>query len=143
QTPGITKRCRRIEVHHAPLNAGEAILVEAFVDTDPLAFTTALAPVPATATASNNTVRSPLTAMTFGADTIGKTLYFAIRLTAGNGQLTSPRVSYVSIEVGGTWTWDVTLACTSRRQLLGSTEQDTQGVTGKDLAYLLLLAYEQ
>jgi hypothetical protein len=141
-TPGIQKRFRRIEVHHAPLNVGEQLLVEAFVDTDPLAFSTALTPVPAAATVTNSTFGSPLTAMTFGQDTIGKTLYFALRLTAGTGQLTTPRVSYVSIEIGGTWSWPMRLACTSKRGLLDGQNEDQQGVTGKDLAYLLILAYE-
>ncbi len=141
-TPGIQKRFRRIEVHHAPLNAGEAILIEAFVDTDPLTFTTALPPSPVGATATNNTVGSSLTAMTFGADTIGKTLYYAVSLTAGTGGLTSPRVSYISVEVGGTWSWVLNLACMSIRRLLDGGNEDTQGVKGKDLAYLLLLAYE-
>ena len=141
-TPSIEKRFRRIEVHHAPLNAGEAILIEAFVDTDPLAFTTSLTPVPSGATATNSTVGSSLTAMTFGADTIGKTLYYALKLTAGTGALTTPRVSYVSVEVGGTWSWVLNLACTSKQMLLDGQNEDTQGTKGKDLAYLLLLAYE-
>lgn len=141
-TPGITKRFRRIEVHHTPLAAGEQILIEAFVDRDPVTFTTALTPAPATATATNSTIGSTLTALTFGADTIGKTLFYGLKLAAGTSNLTTPRVSYVSIEIGGTWTWLFTLACTSKRQLLDGTNEDTQGVTGKDLAYLLLLAYE-
>jgi hypothetical protein len=141
-TPGIQKRFRRIEVSHAPLNAGEQLLVEAFVDTDPLAFSTGLTPVPSGATVTNSTVGSALTAMTFGQDTIGKTLYFALKLTSGTGQLTTPRVSYVSIEIGGTWTWPMRLTCTSKRGLLDGQNDDQQGVTGKDLAYLLILAYE-
>jgi hypothetical protein len=140
-TPGIQKRFRRVEVHHSPLAAGEQILIEAFVDTDPLKFTTALTPVPATATATNTIAGSSLTALTFGVDTVGKTLYFAIKLTAGTTQLTTPRVSYISVEVGGTWVADINLACTSRRQNLGQ-EFDTQGATAADLAYLLYLAQE-
>jgi hypothetical protein len=141
-TPGIVKRFRRIEVHHAPLNAGEQILIEAFVDQDPLAFSTSLTPVPATATATNSTLNSTLTALTFGADTLGKTLYFALKLTAGTSNLTTPRVSYVSIEVGGTWAFEVWLACQATRTLL-SGEIDAQGITAKDLAYLPMLAYEE
>jgi hypothetical protein len=140
-TPGITKRFRRIEVHHAPLAANEQIFVEAFVDTDPLVFTTVLPPVPSGASATNVTVGSSLTALTFGADTIGKTLYFALKVTYGANNK-SPRISYVSIEVGGTWTWEITLTCTSKTALLDGQNEDQQGVTGKDLAYLLLLAYE-
>lgn len=142
-TPGVSKRFRRIEVHHAPLNAGEQIYIEAHADQDPLGFTTSLGPTPASASATNSTVGSTLTAMTFGQDTIGKTLYFALKLTAGNSQLTTPRVSYVSIEVGGTWTWELNLACTSKRQLLDGQNEDTQGVKGQDLAYFILIAYEQ
>jgi hypothetical protein len=140
-TPSIPKRFRRIEVHHAPLNAGERIDIEAFVDTDPLAFTTGLTPVPPGATNFNTTVGSAITAMTFAASTVGKTLYYAIKLTAGTSQLTTPRVSYVSIEVGGTWVADVYLACTARRHLLGQ-ELDTQGASSADLAYLLMLSQE-
>lgn len=141
-TPGITKRFRRVEVHHAPLAAGEAILIEAFVDRDPITFTTALAPVPATATATNTTLGSTTTSLTFGIDTIGKTMFYGLQLTAGTGQATTPRVNNVTTEIGGTWTWLFTLACTSKRQLLDGTNEDSQGVTGKDLAYMLLLAYE-
>jgi hypothetical protein len=141
QTPSMFKRFKRIEVHHAPLNAGEQILVKAFVDQDPLTFTTSLAPVPAAATATNSTVGSTITAMTFGGDTIGKTLYFALKLTAGTSQLTTPRVSYVSIELGGTWVAELNLACTARRQMLTG-EADDQGASGADLAYLLMQAQE-
>jgi hypothetical protein len=81
--------------------------------------------------------------LTFGADTVGKTLYFALKITAGGAgaPTTTPRVAYVSIEVGGTWVADINLACTSRRQNLGQ-EFDTQGATAADLAYLLYLAQE-
>lgn len=148
-TPGINKRFRRIEVHHSPLNAAEQITVNAFVDVDPVALTVkspTSAPI-ANATAINNIVGSTLTALTFGTDTIGKTVAFQLIMTSsfqapGTGGLTTPTVFYVSIEVGGTWAWEVTLACTSKRQLLDGENYDQQGVTGKDLAYLLLLAYE-
>lgn len=139
-TPGIAKRFRRVEVKHSPLNAGESIMVEAFVDQDPLAFTTALTP---TATSPvNTTVGSSVTALTFGADTVGKTMYFAIKLTAGTNQATTPRVAYISVEVGGTRTWEFDLDCTSKRRLLNQASEDQQGVTGKDLRYLIRNAYE-
>ena len=64
-----------------------------------------------------------------------------LKLTAGSGQLTTPRVSYVTIEIGGTWAFEVNLACTSKRLTLTG-EVDSQGVMAKDLAYLLMLAYE-
>jgi hypothetical protein len=141
-TPGLVKRFRRLEVHHSPLNAGEAVFVECFVDQDPLGFSTSLAPTPSSQSGgNNNVVNSTLTALTLGSDTIGKTMYFAIKLTAGTGQLTTPRVSYVTIEVGGTWVVDLNLVCSSRRQTLAQ-EADAQGASAADLAYLLYLAYE-
>jgi hypothetical protein len=141
-TPSLEKRFRRVEVHHAPLAAGEQVLIEGFVDVDPINFTTALTPVPATATSGqNSTVGSVLTALSFGTDTIGKALYAGLELTAGADGTTTPRVSYISIEVGGTWAWPLTLGCTSKRRMLNG-EDDNQGVYGKDLAYLLMLAYE-
>lgn len=141
-TPGIVKRFRRLEVHHSPLNAGEAIFIECFVDQDPLAFTTALVPVPATQTGgNNNVVGSTLTALMVGQDTVGKTLYFAVRMTAGTNQNTTPRISYVTIEVGGTWVADVNLTCVNRRKTM-TQEDDNQGASASDLAYLLYLAYE-
>ena len=83
-TPGIVKRFRRLEVHHAPLNAGESIFIECFVDQDPLSFNTGLAPIPATQSGgTNSTVGSTTTALILGGDTVGKTLYFALKLTAG------------------------------------------------------------
>lgn len=141
-TPGIVKRFRRLEVHHSPLNAGEAIFIECFVDQDPLGFTTVLAPVPATQTGgTNNVVGSTLTALLVGQDTVGKTLYFAVRMTAGTNQNTTPRISYVTVEVGGCWVADVYLDCTNRRFNLGL-QQDDQGASSADLIYLPELAYE-
>lgn len=141
-TPGIVKRFRRLEVHHSPLNAGEQIFIECFVDQDPLSFTTALAPVPASQSGgTNSTVGSTVTALTMGADTIGKTLYFAVKMTAGTNNNTTPRISYVSIEVGGSWVAELDLVCTAHRNLLSQGEDD-QGATGSDLAYLLFLAQE-
>jgi len=141
-TPGIVKRFRRLEVHHAPLNAGESIFIECFVDQDPLSFNTGLAPIPATQSGgTNSTVGSTTTALILGGDTVGKTLYFALKLTAGTGNATTPRVSYVTIEVGGTWVADVNLSCVSIRRTL-SQETDDQGASGADLAYLIFLAYE-
>jgi hypothetical protein len=142
-TPAVSKRFRLLEVHHAPLNAGEQIFVEVFVDQDPLSFTTTLAPVPATQTGgTNSTAGSTLTSLLVGSDTVGKTLYFAVRMTAGTANNTTPRISYISVEVGGTWVAELPLVCTAKRQLL-SQEADDQGASGGDLAYLLFLAYEQ
>src|SRR5205807_2400537 len=57
-TPAIEKRFRTIELHHSPLNAGEQILVRAFLEGDPTSFTTSLLPSPNNAT-TNNTLNSP------------------------------------------------------------------------------------
>lgn len=141
-TPGIVKRFRRLEVHHAPLNAGEAIFIECFVDQDPLGFSTVLAPVPASQNGGNNNqAGTTITSLMVGSDTVGKTLYFAVRMTAGTGQLTTPRISYITVEVGGTWVADVYLGCVNRRTMLNQ-QPDDQGASGGDLAYLLFLAYE-
>jgi hypothetical protein len=142
-TPGIIKRFRRVEVHHAPLNAGEQILIEAWVDNlDPLSLTTSSVPVPSSATATNTVVGSTSTVMTLGVDTVGRTMTLAMKLTAGNSQLTTPRINWLSIEVGGTWVFEVTVDCTAKRRLLNQEGTDEQGLMGKDLSYLLLLAYE-
>lgn len=148
-TLGIAKRFRRLEVHHRPLNAGEAITAEVFIDGDPLAFTTALAPRPSTATVTNSVVGTDVTVLSVGQDpndpfgsSIGRSLHYAVKLTAGTSQATTPVVVYVAIEVGGTWIWDLDLDCTSLRRLLNGSNDDPQGVTGKDLYYLLRNAYE-
>lgn len=139
-TPGIAKRFRRIEVVHSPLASGESITVEAFVDQDPLAFTTALTPVPSSATVINNALNSTTTVLTMGVDTVGKTIYYALNLQ-GNGS-SSPKIRQVAVEIGGTWTWNVDLNCTSIRRRLDGSSDDAQGVTGKDLYFLLRNAYE-
>jgi hypothetical protein len=139
-TPSISKRFRRIEVIHSPLLAGESILVNGYTDQDPLLFTTALTPVPTSATATNNTVGSSTTILTFGVDTIGKTLYYALNLM-GNGTST-PKVRQVSIEIGGSWNWNFDFDCTNLRRRLDDASEDAQGVSGKDLYFLLRNAYE-
>lgn len=136
-TPGIPKRFRRVEVVHTPLAAGESIKVSNYVDQDPLAYTAALSP---TATITNSTLNSTLTALTSGADTVGRTTFDAITL-AGNGSST-PKVNRVAVEIGGTWTWNLDLDCTYQRRLLNQATMDPQGVTGKDLYFLLRNAYE-
>lgn len=146
-TPGIAKRFRRIELHHSPLAAGESIKVNAYVDEDPIAFTTALTPNPSGATvthsynaAESSTVAS-VTALTFGADTVGKTLYLAVQLNAGTSNLTTPKLRYYSAEVGGVWVWNFSFDNTSQRRCLDGSI-DAQAVTGKDLDYLYRNAYE-
>lgn len=147
-TPGVAKRFRRIEIHHSPLTAGQSITVKAFVDLDPIAFTTTLAPNPTVATvthsysASESATAASLTTLVFGQDTVGKTLYYAVQLNAGTGNLSTPKLTYTAIEIGGTWTWEFDLDCSGRRRLLNQGAEDSQGVSGKDLAFLLRNAYE-
>lgn len=139
-TPAIPKRFRRIEVQHAALTTGQSITVKAFVDQDPSIYTSSLTPVPSTATVTNSTVGSTTTILTFGSATVGKTLFYSLILN-GPGS-TTPQVQYVAVEVGGTWVWELTLDCTSKRRLLNGAGEDVQGVTGKDLYWLLRNAYE-
>lgn len=139
-TPAIPKRFRRIEVQHSPLTSGQRIQVNAFVDQDPLVFTTSLTPVPPTATVVNTTVGSAQTILTFGTATVGRTLYYSLAL--GGGGTSTPSIQYVAVECGGTWTWEFTFDCSERRRLLNAQGFDQQGVTGKDLYFLLRNAYE-
>ena len=142
-TPGIPKRFRRIQVHHTPLNAGEIVTVKAFIDQDPLAFTPSLAPVPSTATKTNSTVGSTVTTLSMASNqSVGNSLYYAVVLSAGTNQQTTPKIIYTAVEVGGTWIWDFDLNCTNIRRLLNAGGDDPQGVNGKDLFYLIRNAYE-
>jgi hypothetical protein len=150
-TPGIAKRSRRIEVHHTPLGTGESITVRAYVDLDPLAWTPSLTPRPSGATVTNTAVGTDVTTLSLGNDptaqgsNVGRSLIYAIQLAASNGAgggSTTPKVIYTAIEIGGTWIWDLDLDCTSVRRLLNGSNEDPQGVTGKDLYYILRNAYE-
>lgn len=141
-TPGVPKRFRRIEAHHAPLNAGESLTLRAFLDQDPIAFTTALTPVPSTATTTNSTQGSASTVLSIASNqSVGRSLYYAAQLVS-NGQTTTPRIIYVAVEVGGTFVWDLDLNCTATRRLLNQGAEDTQGVNGKDLYFMIRNAYE-
>jgi len=138
QTPGITKRFRNVEViHNRPLASGEAVTVQMFVDQDPVQYSNSLTP---TATTTNSTVGSVLTRVVAGSDVVGRTLYPVIKL-AGSGSST-PSANRLSVEVGGSWVWEFFLDCTARRRLLQQQTEDMQGVTGKDLYYMLRNAYE-
>lgn len=141
-TPSIEKRFRTVQIYHAPLRSGEQVLVNVFVDQEPLLWTTASSPVPSTATVNNTTVGSTSTVATMGAGgMVGRTMFYAMKLTGPN--TTTPNVNYAAVEVGGTWTWELELDCTSkRRPLPQNQEQDPQGVTGKDLYFLIRNAYE-
>ena len=136
-TPGIPKRFRREELIHPPLATGESVTVKGFVDLDPLNYTSSLTP---TATVTNSVVGSTLTALTFGADVVGRTLYDAVVL-GGNGT-SSPRIQRRSVEIGGTYTWEFDFDCSSKRRTLQQQMEDAQGVNGKDLYFLLRNAYE-
>lgn len=146
-TPGVAKRFRRIEFHHSPLNPGESIVAKAFVDQDPITFSPSATPNPSTATvthtynAAESSTTASLTTLTFGQDTVGKTLYYAFQLNAGTNQQTTPKMTYTAVEVGGTWTWTFMLDNTAIRRCLDG-NVDNQGVTGKDLDYLFRNSYE-
>lgn len=140
-TPGIVKLFRRVTLHHAPLRAGESISVEAHVDQDPAAFTTALQPSPAAATVTNTTTGAVVTVLNLPQGTLGHSMYRVIRL-AGPGTST-PTVYTETIEITTGWTWEMTLECTSWRKNL-DLQDDTpeQGLRGKDLYFLLNNAQE-
>lgn len=144
-TPSIPKMFRRVIVTHKPLAAGEAILVQAWVDKDPLSFTTTAtqgsSATQYTAQQTNSTTGSVQTVLTLPSATIGNSLFFALRLTAGTNQLTSPTVFYVGTEVGVPWTWKATLDCSSKRKDAKG-QSDTQGARGVDLYGLLHDAWE-
>jgi hypothetical protein len=143
-TPSIDKLFRRITVHHAPLNANEQIQIEAFVDTDPMTFTTALAPNPAGATITNSTVGSTITVLTLPTRTIGRSMVFALRLQSSPisaGGPTTPKVFYASVEVSVPWTWEGWLDLTHKRRMLDG-DDDNQGCTVLDLYWLLHYAWE-
>jgi hypothetical protein len=135
-TPTIPKRFRRVEAVHAPLNSGESVQLKAFVDLDPTAYTASLTP---TATVTNSTAATAITTLTMGADTVGKTLYFASVLNGPNSS--TPAINRFGVEIGGTWVWEFDLDCTAIRRTLSGGD-DTQGVSGKDLWFLLRNAYE-
>ena len=145
-TPGIPKRFRRVEAHHVPLNAGESMQLNAYLDLDPLAFTTSLTPVPSTATVTNSVVGSAVTVLTVGntasQGNVGRSLVPAAKLTAGTNQATTPKIIYWAVEVGGTWIWDLDFDCSNIRRLINGAMDDSQGVTGKDLYFMLRNAYE-
>jgi hypothetical protein len=140
-TPSIDKLFRRIALHHAALKAGEAILVNAYMDTDPMTFTTVLATNPAGATVTNLTVGSTITVLTLPTRTIGRSMVFAFKETAGTNNATTPKVFYASVEVSVPWTWEGWLDLTHKRQLLDG-DIDNQGVIVQDLYWLLHNAWE-
>jgi hypothetical protein len=139
-TPSIAKLLRRVVVHHAPLNVGEQLYVETHVEQDPMGFTTTLGPSPALSSVTNSTVGSVTTILTLPARTIGKSMYLAMKLTAGTGQLTTPNVFYFSVEVAVPWTWEGWFDLTHKRRLLNGDVDSSQTV--QDLYFLLHNAWE-
>jgi hypothetical protein len=135
-TPGIPKRIRRVEAVHAPLLSTESITLKAYVNGDP--FHPAQSPV--TAQVTNSAVNSTLTELPLGVDTVGRSMYFAVSLNSDG--TTTPDVVRVATEIGGSWTWAFDLDCSSKRRLLQQQGEDQQGITGKDLYYMLRNAYE-
>ncbi len=139
-TPSIRKTYRRITVVHAPLNVGESIVVKAFVDTDPLKFTTSLAPVPANATVthaySGGDADPGTTILVFPTATIARDMFYAIQLNAGTSQATTPVYYYSSVEIAPGWVIDFTVDCTQQVGMIGG-DTDDQGITAKDRYWLL------
>lgn len=143
-TPGIGKMFRRVVVHHAPLAAGEQVKVDAFVNLDPAKYSSALTP-----TATNTHVYSggespsvaSSTVLSLPQHTTGFSLYFAVTVTAGTSQATSPAVYYVSTEISVPWTFEMTLDCTTRRMALGNVPDPSQ-LLGTDMFFFLHNAWE-
>jgi hypothetical protein len=141
QTPGIAKLFRRIMVHHAPLNLGESIQVNGYIDIDPIKFTTALAPTATVTHAYSVSDSNPtVTVLTFPLRTLAHSMTFALKLTAGTGNLTTPNVYYVNMEIAVPWTWEGWFDLTFRRRLLNGDEDSDQ--TPADLYWLLHNAWE-
>ena len=137
QTPGVEKRFRRFEAQHAPLPAATSVRLDAFIDKDPAAYTAALAP---DATLTNSTAATVSTELFLG-NLIGHTVYFVITLASADGTAT-PTLYYYFVESTTPWSWELMLDCTSKRGTLTGTNDDQQGITGKDLAYLFRNAWE-
>jgi hypothetical protein len=136
---------KRLIVTHAPLAAGEQVLLQGWVDKDPLKFaTTATQGSGAsqyTAQNTNSTVGSTQTVLTLPASTIGNSMFYALQLTAGTSNGTSPTVYYISAEIGVPWLWSFTVNCSSQRMDLRG-KPDGQGLRGIDLYGLLHDAWE-
>ena len=137
QTPGVEKRFRRFEAQHAPLPGGCSVRLDAFIDKDPAAYTAALTP---DATLTNSTAATVSTELFLG-NLIGHTVYFVITLLSADGGNT-PTLYYYFVESTTPWSWELMLDCTAKRGTLTGTNDDQQGVTGKDLAYLFRNAWE-
>jgi hypothetical protein len=141
-TPAIAKLMRRIIVHHSALPGGTSIQVNAYIDGDPMSFTTGLVPNPAGATVTNSTAGTTTTILTFPVRTIAHSLFFAMKLTSdGTFHANSPTIFYASVEVSVPWTWEGWLDLTHKRRMLDG-DEDNQGCTVLDLYWLLHYAWE-
>jgi hypothetical protein len=144
-TPSIPKLFKRLIVTHAPLAAGEQVLLQGWVDKDPLKFATGATQGSGasqyTAQNTNSTVGSTQTVLTLPASTIGNSMFYALQLTAGTSNGTSPTVYYISAEIGVPWLWSFTVNCSSQRMDLRG-KPDGQGLRGIDLYGLLHDAWE-
>jgi hypothetical protein len=81
-----------------------------------------------------------VTVLTFPIRTLAHSMTFALKLTAGTGNLTTPSVFYVAIEIAVPWTWEGWFDLTFRRRLLNGDEDGDQTV--QDLYWLLHNAWE-
>lgn len=136
-TPSIAKLFRRVFVSHAPLPLGASITVEAHIGQDPTEFVAGTtSPSPSGATITNSTTGSTLTVLTLPTGTRGLTGYFVLTLNAGNTDLTTPVVYWMSTEIGIGWTWKFKVGCFRAQQTLAGME-DQQGLKGRDKYFFL------
>ncbi|MFI4977543.1 MAG: hypothetical protein ACHQC8_02530 [Solirubrobacterales bacterium] len=132
-TPSIAKLLRRLIVTHRPLNAGEKIQVDAYVEKDPLTQTLGSPD----ATFTNSTLGSTSTVMPFASGTLGKSVFFVLTLTAGTSQLTTPIVYQYAVEVAPGWVWKFTIGCFHVQETLVTGQVDNQGMTARDKYWFL------
>jgi len=137
-TPGIGKLFRRVIAHHSPLTAGQSIQLQAYVDADPTKWVSSATP---TGSVTNSTVGTVTTTLSLPTHTTGFSMFFVITLTAGAAQSTTPIVYYTSMEIAVPWSWEFTVDCTNKRQVLGN-NPDPQNYLGGDLKLLLSQAWE-
>ena len=128
-TPGIDKRFRRLEAIHAPIPTNCSLTIDCFIDKDPVAYTSGLMP-DATVTNSRS---GAVTTDFFLANLIGHSAYFVFTFTSSDNA-SSITLNWYSVEITTPLAWDMTLACTNARRLLTQQDDDSQGVTAKDLA---------
>jgi hypothetical protein len=132
-TPGIAKRFRRVLAHHAPLNPGESITVQAFLGLDPTKYQAGVTTPTATVTHSygvSDTAPSD-TILNLPSPSLALSMYFVVVLNAGTNQQTTPTIYWVSIEAAPGWTFEFWVGCNSATKTLNG-EDDPQSLTGTD-----------